>query len=184
MLTTTSHPLPRLAAAPSDRGPGVVGSPCARPNPSPSVTWRGDEGRKRYGIGREGAGTLQAPQLIFSSEVTVTSSPSPPGAPASPSSSTAAKRTSIVVKFRKTNKIPGSHIGPIRKPGRGWHGRTVELESALGGGNGSYRAPDPLLPPMAGSSGCSGEVAWVKAVFPTVRMDYSLLPSSYTAWGP
>ena len=53
----------------------------------------------------------------------------------------------------------------FKKPGRGWHGRTVELEPALGGGNGSYRASDPLPPPRAASSGRSGEVARVKAFF-------------------
>ena len=41
---------------------------------------------------------------------------------------------------------------------RGWHGRTVELEPALGGENGSCRAAVPLPPPRAGSSGRSGEV--------------------------
>ena len=55
------------------------------------------------------------------------------------------------------------------KPGRGWHGRTIELEPALGCGNGSDSAPELFPQPRAGSSGRSGEVAQVKAVFPTVK---------------
>ena len=49
------------------------------------------------------------------------------------------------------------------KPGRGWHGRTVELEPALGTGNGSCGAAEPFPVLKAGSSGRSGEVARVKA---------------------
>ena len=34
-----------------------------------------------------------------------------------------------------------------KKAGRGWHGRTVKLEPALGFGNGSYRVTELLLKP-------------------------------------
>ena len=49
----------------------------------------------------------------------------------------------------------------FKNPGRGWHGRTIELEPALGGRKGSHRAPDPSPPQRADSNGRSEEVARV-----------------------
>ena len=57
----------------------------------------------------------------------------------------------------------------FKKPGRGWHGRTVELERIFGFGNGSYRSYEPFPKPKMRSSGRSGEVARVKTFFRFVK---------------
>ena len=62
-------------------------------------------------------------------------------------------------------RLPFS-VAYLKKPGRGWHGRTVELERTLGVGNGSRMDPALFPTPRVRSSGRSREVARVQASFP------------------
>jgi hypothetical protein len=74
-------------------------------------------------------------------------------------------KNTIKIRVREF-QLQTSLLAYFKKPGRGWHGRTVELERTLGVGNGSRMDPALFPTPRVRSSGRSREVARVQASFP------------------